>query len=164
MKPANVILQKDGTLKLIDFGIAREYKAQASVDTTYIGTNGFAAPEQFGLPQSDGRTDIYSLGMTMYYLATGKSPLEPPYEYVPAGKLNPNVSKKLELILEKSIKRNPEDRYQNAEELLKDLNDSVTVPRQPAMSPYWWCVENMGKGLVAKTEAMNREMNAAVFP
>ena len=128
MKPANVILQKDGTLKVIDFGIAREYKAQASGDTTYIGTNGFAAPEQFGLAQSDGRTDIYSLGMTMHYLATGKSPLAPPYGYTPARKLNPAVSPKLEAILEKCIKDNPEDRYQTAEELLKDLNDGNTYP------------------------------------
>ncbi|MCR5795969.1 MAG: protein kinase [Solobacterium sp.] len=128
MKPANVILQNDGTLKLVDFGIAREYKAQAAGDTTYIGTNGFAAPEQFGLAQSDGRTDIYSLGMTMYYLATGKSPLEPPYGYTPARKINPAVSEKLEAILEKCIKYNPEDRYQSADELLKDLNDGITMP------------------------------------
>ena len=128
MKPANVILQTDGTLKLIDFGIAREYKAQASGDTTYIGTNGFAAPEQFGLAQSDGRTDIYSLGMTMFYLATGKSPLEPPYGYTPARKLNPEISEKLEAILEKCIKSNPEDRYQNADELLNDLYDGETMP------------------------------------
>ncbi|MCR5795349.1 MAG: serine/threonine protein kinase [Solobacterium sp.] len=123
MKPANIILQKDGILKLIDFGIAREYKPAASGDTTYVGTNGFAAPEQFGRAQTDARTDIYSLGMTMYYLATGKSPLDPPYGYTPARKLNPALSFKMERILGKCIKDNPQDRYQSAEELLTDLFD-----------------------------------------
>ncbi|MCR5795348.1 MAG: serine/threonine protein kinase [Solobacterium sp.] len=125
MKPSNIILQQDGTLKLIDFGIAREYKAAASSDTTYIGTNGFAAPEQYGLAQTDERTDIYSLGMTMYYLATGKSPLAPPYGYTPARQINPVLSEKMERILEKCIKDNPQDRYQNATELLLDLNDGI---------------------------------------
>ena len=125
MKPSNIILQKDGTLKLIDFGIAREYKAAAKSDTTYIGTNGFAAPEQYGLAQTDERTDIYSLGMTMYYLGTGKSPLSPPYGYTPARQLNPALSAKMERILEKCIRDNPQDRYQNAQELLTDLNDGI---------------------------------------
>ena len=125
MKPSNIILQKDGSLKLIDFGIAREYKAAASSDTAYIGTNGFAAPEQFGRAQTDERTDIYSLGMTMYYLATGKRPLSAPYGYIPARQINPALSEKTERILEKCIRDNPEDRYQNAGELLLDLNDGV---------------------------------------
>ena len=125
MKPSNIILQQDGTLKLIDFGIAREYKAAASSDTTYIGTNGFAAPEQYGLAQTDERTDIYSLGMTMYYLATGKSPLSPPYGYTPARQINPALSEKMERILEKCIKDNPQDRYQNANELMLDLYDGI---------------------------------------
>ncbi|MCR5794082.1 MAG: extracellular solute-binding protein, partial [Solobacterium sp.] len=122
MKPSNVILQKNGRLVLIDFGIAREFKQTASNDTMYLGTIGFAAPEQFGAAQSDGRTDIYSLGMTMHYLATGKNPHEQPYGYIPVRELNPQISEKLEKIIEKCTKFDPKDRYQSAKELLEDLN------------------------------------------
>ena len=122
MKPANIMLQNDGRLKLIDFGIAREYKEQSTEDTTMAGTHGYAAPEQFNSRiQSDARTDIYGLGMTMYHLATGKSPLEPPYTVVPARQLNPGLSAGLEYILAKCTRQEPADRYQNVRELLYDL-------------------------------------------
>lgn len=121
MKPSNVMLQPDGSLKLIDFGIAREYKQESSGDTTYIGTKGYAAPEQFGKAQTDARTDIYSLGVTMYHLMTGKSPYEPPYRFVPVRELNPRLSHGIEYILNKCVQPEPENRYQSVDELLYDL-------------------------------------------
>lgn len=124
MKPSNIMLQADGGLKLIDFGIAREYKQDSQADTTYIGTKGYAAPEQFGKAQTDVRTDIYSLGVTMYHLLTGKSPYEPPYQFVPARQLNPALSHGMEHILNKCIQPEPGDRYQSVPELLDDLNHS----------------------------------------
>lgn len=67
MKPANIMLKPDGSVRLIDFGIAREYKEGKAGDTEAIGTRGYAAPEQFGgKGQTDARTDIYSLGVTLY--------------------------------------------------------------------------------------------------
>ena len=124
MKPSNVMLQPDGTLKLIDFGIAREYKQESNADTTYIGTKGYAAPEQFGKAQTDARTDIYALGVTMYHLLTGKSPYEPPYQFVPVRQLAPELSHGIEYILNKCIQSEPADRYQNVDELLDDLDHS----------------------------------------
>lgn len=124
MKPSNVMLQPDGALKLIDFGIAREYKQESNADTTYIGTKGYAAPEQFGKAQTDARTDIYSLGITMYHLLTGKSPYEPPYQFVPARQLCPELPYGIEHILDKCIQPEPADRYQSVEELLDDLGHS----------------------------------------
>lgn len=121
MKPSNIMIQPDGSLKLIDFGIAREYKQESSADTTYIGTKGYAAPEQFGRAQTDARTDIYSLGVTVYHLLTGKSPYEPPYQFVPVRELNPELSAGIEYILHKCIQPEPMDRYQTVEELLEDL-------------------------------------------
>lgn len=122
MKPSNIMLQPDGSLKLIDFGIAREYKEASSGDTTYIGTKGYAAPEQFGRAQTDARTDIYALGVTMYHLVTGKSPYEPPYQFVPVRQLNPALSRGIEYILNKCVQPEPAGRYQSVDELLYDLD------------------------------------------
>lgn len=122
MKPSNVMLQPDGSLKLIDFGIAREYKQDSNADTTYIGTKGYAAPEQFGKAQTDARTDIYALGVTMYHLLTGKSPYEPPYQFVPVRQLVPELSHGIEFILNKCIQPEPADRYQSVAELIDDLD------------------------------------------
>ena len=122
MKPSNIMLQPDGSLKLIDFGIAREYKQESNADTTYIGTKGYAAPEQFGKAQTDARTDIYSLGVTVYHLLTGKSPYEPPYQFVPVRQLVPELSHGIEYILNKCVQSEPADRYQTGDELVDDLD------------------------------------------
>ena len=122
MKPANVMMKPDGNLKLIDFGIAREYKEQKLADTVSLGTKGYAAPEQFGgKGQTDPRTDIYCLGVTLYHLVTGQNPCEPPYELYPIRRWNPGLSGGLERIIQKCTQLNPEDRYQSCAELLYAL-------------------------------------------
>lgn len=118
MKPSNVMLKSDGSVVLIDFGTAREYKAQNTSDTTCLGTQGYAAPEQFGdMGQTDARTDIYCLGATMYHLVTGHNPSRPPYEMYPITKWNTGLSTGLEQIIQKCTYKNPQDRYQSAKEL-----------------------------------------------
>ncbi len=118
MKPANIMLKPDGNLTLIDFGTAREYKERNLADTTCLGTVGYAAPEQFGgRGQTDGRTDIYCLGATLYHLVTGMNPSEPPYEMKPIREINPALSGGLEKIILKCTQKNPEDRYQSCAEL-----------------------------------------------
>ncbi|WP_020616303.1 serine/threonine protein kinase [Paenibacillus daejeonensis] len=71
LKPANVMINAGGHVKLIDFGIARSYKTGQLQDTILLGTPGFAAPEQTGMGQSDGRSDVYGLGALIFYLAAG---------------------------------------------------------------------------------------------
>jgi eukaryotic-like serine/threonine-protein kinase len=123
MKPANVMLKPDGHLKLIDFGIAREFKEQNLADTVSLGTKGYAAPEQFGgKGQTDARTDVYCLGVTLYHLVTGQNPCEPPYELYPIREWNPHLSGGLEKIIQKCTQLNPDDRYQSCAELLYALN------------------------------------------
>ena len=122
IKPGNVMLKPNGDIVLIDFGIAREYKNQNSTDTVYLGTQGYAAPEQFGgHGQTDARTDIYCLGATMYHLLTGHNPSEPPYEMYPIRHWNESLSSGLEDIILKCKQKNPDDRFQNCEELQYEL-------------------------------------------
>ncbi len=123
MKPSNVMLKPDGNVMLIDFGTAREFKSTSVADTTCLGTQGYAAPEQFGgHGQTDARTDIYCLGATVYHLVTGHNPATPPYEMYPIRQWNPMLSSGLEEIILKCTQRNPEDRYQSCAELLYALD------------------------------------------
>lgn len=123
MKPANVMLKPDGNVSLIDFGTAREFKSSSVEDTTCLGTQGYAAPEQYGgHGQTDARTDIYCLGATMYHLVTGHNPSTPPYEMYPIRQWNPVLSSGLEEIITKCTQRNPNDRYQSCAELLYALD------------------------------------------
>ena len=122
MKPSNVMLKPDGKLMLIDFGTAREFKENSVADTTCLGTQGYAAPEQYGgHGQTDARTDIYCLGATLYHLLTGHNPSEPPYEMYPIRYWNPELSSGLEEIILKCTQKNPDDRYQNCGGLLYAL-------------------------------------------
>ena len=122
MKPSNIMLQQDGNVVLIDFGTAREFKGTSIEDTVCLGTRGYAAPEQFGnMGQTDARTDIYCLGVTMYQMLTGHNPSEPPYEMYPIRYWNSTLSSGLERIIYKCIQQNPDKRYQTAEELMDDL-------------------------------------------
>lgn len=124
MKPSNIMLKSDGDVVLIDFGTAREYKEKNVADTTCLGTQGYAAPEQFGgMGQTDARTDIYCLGATMYHLLTGHNPSQPPYEMYPITHWKPELSSGLEKIVQKCTNKNPQHRYQSASELKYDLEN-----------------------------------------
>lgn len=125
MKPANVMLQPDGQLKMIDFGTARTQKAGVAMaaDTICLGTAGFAAPEQFGgIGQSTSRTDIFCLGATLYNLVTGHSPSENPKGILPLEKWNPTLKDSpISYIIYKCTRNDPDTRYQSARELAADL-------------------------------------------
>ena len=140
MKPSNVMLKPDGNVMLIDFGTAREFKYSSVADTTCLGTQGYAAPEQFGgHGQTDARTDIYCLGATMYHLVTGHNPATPPYEMYPIRQWNPMLSSGLEEIILKCTQRNPEDRYQSCAELLYALDHykDLDIENKTAQSFKW---------------------------
>lgn len=120
MKPANVMLKPEGNIKIIDFGIAREYKDQKLQDTTVLGTKGYAPPEQYS-GQTDARSDIYALGMTMHHLLTGVDPRAGD-AYVPVRQWNPELSEGIEAIIDKCVQPAAENRYQTCADLLYDLD------------------------------------------
>lgn len=127
MKPANVMLKPEGNIKIIDFGIAREYKEQSLADTTVLGTKGYAPPEQYS-GQTDARSDIFALGMTMHHLLTGVDPRSGE-AYAPVRMWNPELSEGIEIIIDKCVQPAPENRYQNCEDLLYDLNHPELITK-----------------------------------
>lgn len=109
IKPENVMIDNSGNVKLIDFDAARLYKPYQSEDTTMLGTAGYAAPEQYGLNQTDSRSDIYALGVLMNVMLTG----EPPERKLYNGRLRKVILKCIQTV--------PDKRYQNVIELKKSL-------------------------------------------
>lgn len=140
LKPSNVMLKPDGKIMIIDFGTAREFKEQSIEDTKCLGTQGYAAPEQYGgHGQTDARTDIYNLGATMYHLLTGHNPSLPPYEMYPIRQWNPVLSSGLEAIVTKCTQRNPNDRYQSCAELMYALEhfDELDIEYRKQQKRKW---------------------------
>jgi len=119
LKPANIMLQKDGRVKLIDFGIARTLQHDSDGPKTVIGTAGYSPLEQYrGKPEK--RSDIFSLGATMHHLLTGIEPET--LNFTPLREANPSISPRLEKIILKSLQNKVEDRYRNAREMIKALD------------------------------------------
>ena len=123
LKPDNLMLQPDGKVKLIDFGIAREYVKWEDQDTNHFGTRGYAAPEQYGesLAQSDARSDLYGLGMVLAYLLTGVDPARIAAEEEGKEMLRNAASQALLQLILKCTETEPLKRYQSAEILAYEL-------------------------------------------
>ena len=117
IKPSNIIIDNNGILKLIDFDVSRVYKKAGNMDTHILGTKGYASPEQFGFDQTDCRSDIYSIGVMLNVLTTGKHIKE---------KLNKG---KLKVIIEKCTNILPDNRYSNVNELKLVLENALKENR-----------------------------------
>ena len=117
VKPMNVWVRPDGNVMLTGFEFAAKIGEQNN-----MGTHSYAAPEQYREFSVSPRTDIYALGLTMYYLVTGKDSAMPPYEEVsPIRQIDPSLSKKLEKIILKCTQREQWQRYHSCVELKKEL-------------------------------------------
>lgn len=112
IKPENIMIKNSGEVILIDFDVSRLYKPHKSNDTAIIGTTGYAAPEQFGITQSDKRVDIFAVGVMINVMLTGEHPSKKLYQG------------KLKRVIEKCVQINPNRRYQTATQLKQALKKS----------------------------------------
>ncbi len=112
IKPSNLILTPDGVLKLLDFNAAKHPQADQTRDTVLMGTSGFAAPEQYGFGSSNTQTDLYSFGLLLNVLLTGKFPAEQ------------TAQGPLAAIIKKCTELNPRDRYASIDDVIAALDSS----------------------------------------
>jgi serine/threonine protein kinase/predicted ATPase len=134
LKPQNIMVDKSGNPKIMDFGIARLLKAEGITgEGAIIGTPEYMSPEQVEGKETDQRSDIYSLGVVLYEMLTGKVPFEGEGTFSIALKhrdetpphpreLNPEISAKLSAIILKCMAKEKEKRFQSAQDLLQDLD------------------------------------------
>ena len=134
IKPQNIMVQPDGNVKVMDFGIARAKNSTKEQTSSVLGTAHYISPEQAQGKELTAASDIYSLGIVLYESATGKLPFDGPDavsvamkqvqdEPVPPRELNPEIDPSLEAIIMKAMAKNPMDRFATAKEMRSALND-----------------------------------------
>jgi serine/threonine-protein kinase len=144
LKPSNIMILEDGTVKVMDYGIARARRFEGlTVTGAFLGTPEYVAPETAQGKGTDARSDLYSLGIVFYEILTGKKPFvgdtpfatihkhvaEPP---TPPSLIAPGVPRELEAIILRLLSKDPDDRYPGAEELLIALRDYLNRAPGPA--------------------------------
>lgn len=141
IKPQNILIDKEGTVKVADFGIARMANAQTvnQTDESVMGSVYYFSPEQARGAAVDARSDIYSVGVVFYEMLTGKVPFtgDTPVAIamqhlqtapIPPAEVNPSVSSALDFVVLHAMEKKPRRRYQTAEEMLRDVRLAMEHP------------------------------------
>lgn len=173
IKPQNIILLPNGTLKVTDFGIARFSRSETKTLTEQaIGSVHYIAPEQAKGEQTDERADIYSMGVVLYEMLAGKVPFDSENAVSVAlmqvqanaeklTQINPNIPKGLEQICVHAMQKNPDDRYQSATEMLLDIEEIIKNPN--TVFNYASNTESQTKSLpIVTDDRYNEEYDEAV--
>jgi serine/threonine protein kinase/tetratricopeptide (TPR) repeat protein len=148
IKPANILITSDGVVKIVDFGLAKlTGRSMLTRSGSTVGTAAYMSPEQTGAGEVDQRTDIWSLGVVLYEMLTGRRPFEAEYdtaliyailntEPTPLASARPELPVFLQHVVSQCLARNPDQRYQRIGELLVDLSRRNTgVLQTPTVSP-----------------------------
>jgi serine/threonine protein kinase, bacterial len=121
LKPDNIMITTDNQVKLIDFGIVRFFKPGKKKDTILLGTKGYAAPEQWGAGQTDERSDVYSLGVTLFHLLTAVDPESYVLNIPNVRQFNPSISPQTEQLVSKATRPNTQERFASMQQMRQAL-------------------------------------------
>lgn len=158
IKPQNIMIQPDGNIKVMDFGIARAGDAGLSQTATVLGTAHYISPEQAQGKDLTGLSDVYSLGIVLYEATTGRLPFEGTdsvsvavkqvNEMPPAPRsINPDIDPVLEAIIMKAMEKDPAQRFANAQEMRQALNDYLAGRPIPGLGVHNDRTQVLGAGI-----------------
>ena len=151
LKPSNIMLDRHGRIKLIDFGTARHFDTTKNTDTLKMGSIGYAAPEQYqGQGQTGPQTDIYALGATLHQMLTNEDPSARPFVFTPPSMVRPEIPESISRAVMRALNLDPAHRFPTAQEMrhalepaLADLTTTMLPVVQPA-GPDPWLVAGLG--------------------
>jgi tRNA A-37 threonylcarbamoyl transferase component Bud32 len=136
IKPANIMLDKHGRIKLIDFGTARIFDTSKHTDTLKMGSIGYAPPEQYqGQGQTSPQTDIYALGATLHQLLTNQDPSARPFVFTPPSLVRPEVPEGASRAIMRALNLDPAQRFTSAVELRRALEQGMVDAPTAALGP-----------------------------
>jgi serine/threonine-protein kinase len=142
VSPHNVLISEQGEVKLTDFGIAKSNKTEKSLGNLIKGKFAFMSPEQASAGELDGRSDLFSVGTSLYVMITRRHPFDAPTDYetlmlvkngdfMPPETARPGLNPELYRVIRKAMSKLPDDRYQNAEDMLVDVEQVMRVAFRP---------------------------------
>ena len=174
IKPQNIMLISDGTIKVTDFGIARFSRSETKTMTeTAIGSVHYISPEQAKGSVTDSKSDLYSVGVVLYEMLTGKLPFQSDNavsvalmqlqkDPIQPRQINPNIPVGLEQIIMRAMQKNPNDRYQSASEMLVDIDEYKRNPN--VKFDYSYFVDRQPTKFIPTQQVRQEQYQGSVHP
>jgi len=143
VKPANILISSSGVAKLVDLGLAKDLSKPAQQELGLAGTPYYMPPEQSQGLEVDIRSDIYSLGATLYHMLVGRPPYTGPHAtavmvkhaaepLTPPSEVDPSIPKRVSAVVARMMAKKPDERYETPEDLVADLDAAIAGKESPA--------------------------------